>query len=1085
MEELMPQGTPGVAIEGAGLPILERGEGFLPPPGEEISYGEAALRGIQENHIVPLVTQAPTTVDDPNWWWDESRISDLNTRLADETLVNYVMKARSQEEYDARLQLAESRKDTVKQLGEAGWDKTAAYVLAGVFDPTEIAAVTALTAGVGAIPERLVAAYKGYKMVDKIKDAAKMRQYTDWATRAGYGAVEGAAYAAIFEGIRAAYQPDADASNLPLYMAFGAALGGTIEGGAAAYGKIKRMSAYDKRVASGIPLLPEEEELFADIIQDRSMGTILKNMDRSTPEGGGGVAAEAFDANNLDKYANAPEQRGIGLLGLRRVISSVARAMQSEEGAIRTLAQKFGLNSAGNTDGSAVPVGALEYQAWAQASSTGRFLNVLHPARDSWISETYGSVMNPIKRREYEMEFNKMVTKAIRRPAGTYDSRVEQAAKTMRDEFAYLFNEAKASKARGFMERDATADYAPRIFDEVNIDKLIRQHGRERVVELVSKAIKSKQTGIDDNILGEIADGYVKGIEGRIAGIGRDGLVVRMGVREDTLDDIREALMKKYGDEAKVDEIVNSFERSIAKPVKGEGVARARARVDLDETVSIDLGDGSKLDFEDLLINDAEDLHQMYTFQVGGAVGLARNGLEQEGMESIERIFDKIREQAYKKGINRDRVDDEIQALKFMYDGLTGQLAHQQGIGRGSEIFLRRVREFNFIRTMGQSGMASLAEVANVVFEHNVKSIMKGLPRLKDMISKMKSGQLEDDLYRELQQYTGLGTDMITGRVRTGYDVNETEFIASDYKRADAVLAYFRNKTAVLSGMLPLTAMMRRADSMFYALDWHNAAQAFSKNGKYKAPFSKIKMEQMGINEEMGTLISKMISKHATVDKKGKLIALNLKDWGKEGADGKRAADAFSQSAYRHATQGVQETNLGSVNRFFRTPIGKTVGQFLSFVLGSQEQQFQRLLVRAKHGDGAAVGVILSTSAFVATLVYIARAHLSESGKSDELRAKNLEKKLDPANVILDGTLNYMGALSIFMTARSQFSNNSIISNPTIGLFQTLSGFGNDALFSEKDMSEAKIRKYLGLLPMQNWYPMVTPLNMFAAEMAE
>jgi hypothetical protein len=209
-------------------------------------------------------------------------------------------------------------------------------------------------------------------------------------------------------------------------------------------------------------------------------------------------------------------------------------------------------------------------------------------------------------------------------------------------------------------------------------------------------------------------------------------------------------------------------------------------------------------------------------------------------------------------------------------------------------------------------------------------------------------------------------------------------------------------------------------------------------------------------------------------------------DWGKEGADGKRAADAFSQSAYRHATQGVQETNLGSVNRFFRTPIGKTVGQFLSFVLGSQEQQFQRLLVRAKHGDAGAVGVILSASAFVATLVYIARAYLNESGKSDELRAKNLEKKLDPANVILDGSLNYMGALSFFMTARSQLSNNSIISNPTIGLFQTLSGFGNDVLFNEKDMSEAKIRRYTrALVPMQNWYPMVTPLNMFAAEMAE
>lgn len=1083
MEELFQKENDPVPIAGAGTPLLQQGESYI-PQGTEIGYLEAMKRGVRENHIVPLITDAPETVDDPNFWWDDEKVAAVNSQFKDANLVSYVLEAQSQEEANARMKLAASRQETIEKLGQAGWDKTGAYILAGIVDPTEIAAVTALTAGVGVIPERLYTAYKGFKTIDKIKDAEKARRMTDIARRAGYGAAEGAAYSAVFEGIRAAYQPDASASSLPLYIAFGGALGATTEAGAAAWGKLKRVAAYDKRIASGIPLLPEEEELFKDIIADRSLATVMRNMDSATPTGGGGSAAEAFDANDLGKYANAPEQRGIDMFGLRQKISSVARAMSSEIGAIRTLAQKLGLNSAGNTDGSAVPVGAIEYQSWAQASSTARFLSKMQPLRDSWIREVYGSTFNPLKRQEYERKFNEQVTKAMRRPTASVDERVREAAKTLSDEYSYFFNEAKSAKARGFMERDADVAYAPRIFDEVRIDELIRTHGRDQVVNLIQKAIKTKQVDIEDALAAEIADGYLQGIEKRIAGVGQDGLVIRMGVREDTLDDIAEALMAKYNDKAKVDEIINSFEKLVKGAPRGEGVARARSRIDLDETVSVDLPNGQKIEFEDLLMNDAEDLHQMYTFQVGGAIGLAKNGLEQEGMESIEKILDKLRQEAYKKGYNRDKLDNELLALKFMYDGLTGQLAHDKSIGSGLERRLRQIREYNFMTSMGSSGLASFAEIANVMFEHNISSIIKGVPRLRTLIKKMQTGQLEDDLLRELQQYTGTGIDMITGRMRTGFLDSETEFIKSDYTRTDAILAYGRNKVAVASGMLPLTAMFRRADSMFYAMDWHKAALKM-KSGDYKAPFARIKMEQLGIDAETGAAIGKMINKYAVVDGKGNLKTLNLKEWAKDSDEGKKAFDAFSQSAYRHATQGIQETNLGSINRFFRTPIGKTVGQFLSFVLGSQEQQFQRLIVRARHGDAGAVGVIFAASAFVSTMVYVTRTYLNESGKSESVKQKNLEEKLQPWRIARDGSLGYMGALSIFSTAIQRINGNNLISNPTLDVLGKFTSFGKEAILGDKEMSEAKVRSYLRLLPFQNTYPLIVPMNALAREIAE
>lgn len=1085
MEQLkLEQQRDAIPIAG-GVPILEAGEEFLPQQGQEIGYIEAAKRGVKENHILSLVTEDPKSVDDPNFWWDADKIKQYTGELKDPVLADYVLEAASDEEAVQRLQIAMSRQETVQKLGEAGWDKSAAYIISSILDPTEIAATTALTMGLGTIPSRVAAAYKGYKTIDNIRDAEHARRATQVARRARIGAVEGASTALVFEGLRTMYQPDADASNLPLFVAFGASLGAVTDGAGAAFARMKMAAAYEKRVASGVPLLPEEEELFKDIIEERSLATAIRNMD-SAPTGGMGEAAEQFDATDLGRYDNAPEQRGWGMFGVRNTISSVANAMSSEMGAIRSLAQKLGLNSAGNTDGSAVPVGAIEYQSWAQASSAARFLTKMQPLRDQWVKETYGSILNPIKRQEAEGEFNRMVTKALRRPTGSFDARVRASADALRDEFDYFFKEAKANKARGFMERDSEAGYAPRIFDEVNIDKLIRQHGRDNIVALVRKAILSKQMDIEEAVADEIADGYIRGIEKRMSGVGRDGLVVRMGVREDTLDDIREALLEKYnGDAAKVDEIIAALDRTIAKPERGQGVARARKRIDLDETVSLDLMDGSKLDFEDLLLNDAEDLHTMYTFQLGGAVGLARNGLEQEGMESIEKIMDKLREEAYKRGLSREKIDSQLSSLKFMYDGLTGQLAHSGQLGEGAERLLRRIREYNFITTMGSSGLASMVETMNVLFDHNIRTIFKGVPRLRSMIKKMQSGQLEDDLLRELQQYTGTGIDMITGRMRTGFDVNETEFLKSDYTRLDATLAYGRNKTAVLSGMLPLTAMMRRADSMFYAMDWHNAAIKMAKNGNYKSPFARIKMEQLGIDAETGSLISKMINKHAVVDSKGKLKTLNLKNWEKDGAEGKKAFDAFSQSAYRHATQSVQETNIGSVNRFMRSPLGKTVFQFLSFVLGSQEQQLQRLMVRARHGDAGVVGLMTMMSAMMATLVYVSRAYLNEEGKSPEIRQKNLEKKLDPAAIARDGTFGYLGVTSLFGTAIQRLNGNNLISNPTLDVFGKMTSLGKQTALGDKEASEQQIRQWLRFLPFQNTYPMIVINNQLAKELAE
>lgn len=1072
------------SLEGFSDPLLPKGATPLPQPEREIGYLEAAQRGVRENHIYPLIANSPKATNDKGWALDGEKAKSLAGDLSTPELRDYVLKAGSEQEAAERREIALSRQATMEKLSQSGWDKSASYILASLFDPVEIAAVTATTAGLGTIPDRMYAAYKGVKAADAVSKATKVKRFTDVARNAKMGGVQGMTEAAIFEGIRAAYQPDADASNLPLYVAFGGALGATTSGGAAAWRRAKLATVYDKRMASGIPLTAEEEEMFGSIIKDRNLTTAIERHTEKTPSGiDAGVEVPSFKVGEND---NAPTQLGSNFLafGMRGKISAVARAMASEDGDVRALAPKFGLNSAGNSNRSAVGFGANEIQSYLQASETARVVPDLQHARDGWMQRTYGKVWNPMEAEGYKVEFNEMVTKALRRGLLDGDSDVLRSGQKFRESFSGLHDQAVKYKARGFVGKEVEKEtYVPRIHDHAKIDAAAQKVGRAEIVRLVKEAILKKQT-IDDNIAETIADGYLHGIETRAARSALpNGMVVKLGIKEDTLEALRDALKSKLNDDAKVDDLMGALERAVPTKPTGEGVARSRTRIDLDETHAITLPDGSQLSFEDLLVNDVEDLHTMYTFQMGGAIGLARNGLEVEGGDSIETILQKIADRnATGKRIPTGKLQEELDALKFMYDGITGQLAHQHSIGDTGEAILRRIRDYNYITSMGSSGLSSMVEAANVLMDHNVKTIAKNLPEMRNLIKKAKDGNLDNQLLREMQHAFGVGMDVWTGRARTNWDEIETDFIRSDYTKVDKALAYGRTKVSMLSGMLPVTAVLRRADGMFYAYDWEAAAKAFSKSGKYKAPFKNIKMEQLGIDEQTGTSIMQMINKYAKYED-GKLVALNIDDWSKSGADGTKAADAFKMSGYRHAMQSVQDPNLGSLNRTLRTPWGKTLGQFLSYTLAAQEQQLQRLAVRATHGDLGSIFRITAGAAFVSSMVYYTRTLINAQGKSDMAKQEYLEKKLDPTAFVFEGTLGYMGMLSMYSTAIQRFNGNSLISNPTIDLIQNVNKMGKSIAsitVGDKELKEDELRAWLRMVPLQNFYPMAIVNNALA-----
>jgi hypothetical protein len=1088
-------------IAGRGIPSPMGTEKYLEDTEGGLSFTEAVSKGATDNWLGFLVSNQPSDTVEEGWEVTPERISELNkTFKGNEALIDDVLEARSEIGYQERLKRAQDRLDTIDKLGKSGFSKQLAYIVTGAFDPAEIAASIAVTGGLGAIPGRLNAAAKGFENVKRIQQAERLRETTNVGKRAAIGFTEGLVVGGGAEFLRNELRPDPN-DDAALFMAVAGGFGAATEAGAAYWGRMKRAAAYQKRLAlvnQGMPLTEAEKVLYKDIIEDQNLTTLQNTLARGEKlEAMEGLAAKPFNSNKLDDYEDATRQLGANKFGfgaLRRTVSSVAQAMNSEVGAVRDLVQRLALNSSGNVDRSAVRFSASEIQQFYQNTTTAKKIFEQQKLRNEWIKEKYGNLNTPWDEGKYVREFNELVTKARRRGGKSSDARITRAAELEDEGYSFLWNEGVNYKARGFSKEGFQKDYAPRIYDFTKINRLREQYGEEALVLLFRQAFINKVEKLTTATATQAARAMVRGLVDRAAKVGDNGITVRVGVREDTFDDIRRALKAQKLDDAEIENVIYQLNGSIGKRETGEGAARTRSRVDLDELTEITLGDGNKISFEDILTNDFEDLWQMYSFQVGGAIGLARNGLEMEGQESFEAIMDSIRRDGLNKSLYKDdagqaRLESDIAQLKFLYDGITGQLAHSGNTSESTEQMLRRVREYGFIVSMGQAGLSSAIEAANVILEHNVASIIKGVPRLREIIKKMKSGDLEDPLFREMMHLSGTGIDMATGRIMRGFDDTQADYIKSDYGRVDAMLAYTRNKVAVYSGMLPMTAMLRRADSMFYAMDWFDAAQKSLKKGDYKAPFSKIKMEQMGINDEAGALITKMINKYAEKDSKGRLKTLNSAKWIQDGAEGKKALDAFSLSAQRHILQSVQETNLGSVKRFTRSPWGKTIFQFLSYVLGSQEQQFQRLYTRAAYGDAKNVGMIMLGASFMATMVYLSRVHYNALGKDEATRRKDLEEKLHPWRIARDGALSNMGMFSIFGTIAQRVNGNNLIMNPTASFAQNILSAAKNVAFDsargDTVFDQERVQQLTRLLPFQNMFPVVPFKNAFIEQFPE
>lgn len=868
-------------------------------------------------------------------------------------------------------------------------------------------------------------------------------------------------------------------------LTYSAAAGFLMGGAAGAF----RRSPVDDEFADHMRTVEKANGVVTDpVINDGSVGAA-----RATPLD---VAPDDV-SKALEIVGDAPT----ALMGAIRA-DSVGRLKSSPNTFMRWVGERFGEDAVGNKDGVVTVMSALEIKTRETKAVTTRFYREYNPAFKAWAKgNAKGSrrFWDPAVRAE----FNSLVGQAVRRPLdATGDPNVQKVAAKLKQEYAELLRKGKEAGVKGFADLPENDLYLSRQWNIQSLDDYIHNYnggaiGADRagpLYEMLATAMergtenaKRAKPGADLTLATLKHDEYLDLAKGLVESIRTrkyQALDVERAIAGYNLDALGEMLLDSGVSTARVAEITAKM--TAPKNANSGKIGVARRRIVLDETWR---DPATGLGVEDFLENDVEALFGGYVDSVMGEAAYQEvfRGLR---LPNEDGVIDELYAPSYervKKLITAadkrpaDEVNAELATLDVLYRALKG--IPQEPETRWNN-FLRRTRSFNFVRVMGQLGVAQLSELGMIVGNGGMRGIIYHMPTFKDFILKAKAGALTDDVMNEIEAIWSPGLDVlahsphvrlddgsaVSSRVRGG---KATRMQVFDYGLNNA-----KQAVATVSGMTHINRMLQRFNSR--VLVQRFVDEAFGQKGLVsRKGISTRRYEALGISKEMAERINAQIrSKVTTVDgvvgKKVKHI--NIDKW-----DDIDAKNAFINGVDRWSRRVIQENGAGSMPAVMTKEMAKSIGQFRTFMIGAYTKQ---LLAGVRQNDWETYSSFMA-SMFFGGLFYVGQTQINAIGRPDKeawLDERLSAESIGKAAFQRAGFSTFMPMLVDMGAApftdepifayRTTDLSTGLFGNPSVDLMNNIArgvkGSLKAAVSDDYDFSQQDARSITNIIPFQN-----------------
>jgi hypothetical protein len=463
---------------------------------------------------------------------------------------------------------------------------------------------------------------------------------------------------------------------------------------------------------------------------------------------------------------------------------------------------------------------------------------------------------------------------------------------------------------------------------------------------------------------------------------------------------------------------------------------------------------------EEFLENDIETLGARYLQNVAGDIELVRKFGDvtmEDQLKDINKWYAKQKNNKsltprQQKNLEKNRVSDneDIAGMRDRIRGVYGFSA--------DNIFTRMMRssrDLNYLRLLGGVTVSSLPDVARVFMaEGFAKTFSSGLGPL------IKNTKTFKVAASELKRY-GVGDDAIKS--------GKSEIIAD-------VGDYAQGGTMVERGLRSATSKFGKINFLDYWTAGIKQLHAVTMqtsifDGLAKGKYDK-RLARLGIDEQSATDMYKQVVKHG---KKTEGVWLtNAKNWDRPDLERMWGAAVRKESDRVIVIPG-QEKPL-----FMSREMGKTVGQFRSFILSATQRVFIAGLQNQDHNALGGFASLVGMGMFT----YNLKQKIAGREVSD-----------DPAVWIMEGIdrSGVVGIIGEVTNTMEKLSGNSLGLRPLLGIdapaskqvsrsvqesalgptFGSLLSTGisaSNALISKDEMTEADIRTLRRLIPLQNLF---------------
>lgn len=850
---------------------------------------------------------------------------------------------------------------------------------------------------------------------------------------------------------------------------------------------------------------------------------ILREGRRMMEEGRGNAPAGGSSAGAAQNYAtvdplnmqssimatNAEGDMLDSAFGAVR-IDSASMLKNSKNPLVSSFGGRLGEDAVGAKDRLEVnPIAATEEAGVLHRRMELRFQQAFESNFKAWAKRTG---IGWSERARARVAFGEQTSDFIRNrnPTVTFDPEVAAMGSEVRKLFkSYnelannpgLLDGTTRRPVRGFGSVPDNENYVPRIWHSEKIAQALERFGGKQVGGLIANAIRAAQPNIDPDLAFKIGEAVIKrqrekrvGIMGYIDPFGSDDLTyLRME-------------LEGYG-------LTNAEITRVLGPLTPSddagAVTRGKQRIDLSEDYRTTLQDaktGERVDFRlaDLFENDATSLFNAYSRTQAGWIAMSRVRVrnakwrpgdppEEEWVvdgitngSEYDALTKRVREVADELGLDPARTEAEVETMDFLYKATVGIPDSWETSKAGQS--LRLLRDYNFLRLMGQVGFAQVAEVFVGVSQLGIKATLQGVPGFRAMWRNAKTGNLNDSFAQEVEWITTAGADWLRGKNLLRYDDTGTPLLSSfgTGKGAKALAAIDnlqqrgKRGVAAISGMSAVNTMIQRwgaASIMYHFLNL--AAKPSKANMK--------RMASVGLDDAMLQRVLGQIRTHAqTVPG---MTGKKIKTMGLEQWTDQEAAHAFEMAAFRLSRRIVQENDAGMMHRVQANPLMKTLLQFRTFVLGAWTKQF---LHNVHMRDPEAFGTFMSAS-FAAGLTYVAQTHVQSVGRED--RQEFLENRLSTEKIglaafqragwssiiptFVDTGMRLTGHDPMFDFRTTGQASDLWFGNPTIGLYNDVAAaFGAVSQTAlGDDLSQADARTIARPFAFQNALPFTMLLN--------